>query len=271
MNIRRELITPEIAKAYLEHNTKNRSISDPTVDSYAEDMKNGRWCESTGIAISFDTNGVLADGQHRLLAIVKANVPIWSYVCTGCAPGSVYDENRVRSSRDNLKMNAEDLPAVFTSNVAVSMLKTLRQKSLGLGRNVRVSSVSLRDFISEHYDVLFPFFERIVCGNVSGVTNVYTFLALFLAYANGVNLEDIAHFATILKTGIPETKYDNTIILYRNRMVSEGAPTDDRERNARLRLTQNGLMHFLNKDGVSRAVTVDKLLWPWPFVDEAAA
>lgn len=70
-----ETITPRKAKELLEVNTNNRPISKTRVDHYTSLMKNGKWhLTHQGIAIS-KTN-VIIDGQHRLLAVVDANMPI---------------------------------------------------------------------------------------------------------------------------------------------------------------------------------------------------
>jgi hypothetical protein len=43
LQIVKELITPEIAKEYLEKNTKNRLISQQQLARYARNMKEGKW------------------------------------------------------------------------------------------------------------------------------------------------------------------------------------------------------------------------------------
>lgn len=70
MKTKTEIITPEWAIEKLEnHNPHNRKLSEQTVQAYAGDMRNGRWVlNHQGIA--FDTEGNLADGQHRLWAVV---------------------------------------------------------------------------------------------------------------------------------------------------------------------------------------------------------
>ena len=69
-------ITPEMAKEMLSRNMKNnRRINHDTVKRYARIMKIGGW-NLTHQGIAFDDNGVLIDGQHRLEAIVTANVPV---------------------------------------------------------------------------------------------------------------------------------------------------------------------------------------------------
>ena len=61
------LVMPEMAREWLTHNTHNRPVSRQTVEQYARDMKAGRWYY-TNQGIGFDVNGVMTDGQHRLLA-----------------------------------------------------------------------------------------------------------------------------------------------------------------------------------------------------------
>src|SRR5690625_6568367 len=70
-----ETITPKKAKDLLEKNTHNRPVSNKRVDHYASLMKAGKWhLTHQGIAIS--KTDVIIDGQHRLLAVVQANMPI---------------------------------------------------------------------------------------------------------------------------------------------------------------------------------------------------
>lgn len=76
-------ITPDMAKAMLEKNMKsNRRLNHQTVKRYARIMKAGGW-NLTHQGIAFDDKGELIDGQHRLQAIVMANVPITMMVTYG--------------------------------------------------------------------------------------------------------------------------------------------------------------------------------------------
>lgn len=77
-----ETITPQKAQEYLKKSGGNRNISKPVVDSYAMTMKAGKWLLN-GEAIVFDLNDVLLNGHHRLHAIIKADVPIQSFVTRG--------------------------------------------------------------------------------------------------------------------------------------------------------------------------------------------
>lgn len=76
-------ITPDLAKKWLLQNTdSNRNISDRTVEAYATEMKAGRWV-LTHQGIAFNLTGELVDGQHRLHAIVLADVAVDMIVSTG--------------------------------------------------------------------------------------------------------------------------------------------------------------------------------------------
>ena len=66
-------VTPEIAKVILEdYNPDNRNINYIAVDALARDMSNNRWLGHVGDEITFDSNGNLNNGQHRLSAIIKS-------------------------------------------------------------------------------------------------------------------------------------------------------------------------------------------------------
>lgn len=82
----RVLITPEVAREWLEKtNHKNRALSEQRWMKYALDMIDGRWkynCDS----IRFGCDGVLLDGQHRLMACAESGVPIETDVAFGLDP-----------------------------------------------------------------------------------------------------------------------------------------------------------------------------------------
>lgn len=77
-----ETITPAKAQEYLNMSGGNRNISKAVVDSYAMTMKAGKWLLN-GEAIVFDLDGILLNGHHRLHAIIKAGVPIQTFVTRG--------------------------------------------------------------------------------------------------------------------------------------------------------------------------------------------
>lgn len=65
-------LTPEFAAELLATNDMNRKVREEWVDYLASEMSEGRW-QVNGDAIRIDRDGKLADGQHRCLAVIKAN------------------------------------------------------------------------------------------------------------------------------------------------------------------------------------------------------
>lgn len=101
-----ETITPKQAQLWLSKNTKNRNVSPRTVEYYQRMIKDGKW-QVNGESIKIADNGTLLDGQHRLEAISKANVPVQTAVTRGL-PVSTFltlDAGRCRSPGDYLKIN----------------------------------------------------------------------------------------------------------------------------------------------------------------------
>lgn len=96
-------VTPALAKKYLETNTdNNRRVKPRRVDFYATEMIEGRWVEMTGESLKFDKAGKLIDGQHRLLALIKANKTYHFLVVTNLAKETfeVIDTGSNRSTAD---------------------------------------------------------------------------------------------------------------------------------------------------------------------------
>lgn len=97
-----ETITPDMAKALLEKNIGNRSIRQLRVETYAEQMRSGRWL-LTGEAITLNGDRLL-NGQHRLLACIKANMPFTTVVARGIASDAykAIDGGLSRTTADRL-------------------------------------------------------------------------------------------------------------------------------------------------------------------------
>jgi hypothetical protein len=116
-----QTITPTKAEAWLEANTANRPLSRPTVRAFAEAMKRGEWIV-THQGIAFDTNGVLVDGQHRLAAIIEADLPVELTVFTDVAEGAfdVLDTGKRRNAADVLAIEGEK-----SSTMLAAMVRTV--------------------------------------------------------------------------------------------------------------------------------------------------
>ena len=98
-------VTPEDAKEILKLNTNNRNIRKKYVQHLASAILNNEWkLTHQGIAIS--TDNVLLDGQHRLEAIVLADIPVVILVSTNV------DKDSFKVIDNGAKRNIADLAGI---------------------------------------------------------------------------------------------------------------------------------------------------------------
>lgn len=118
-----ELVDPETAQKWLEFNEKNRKVRVSTVDMYARDLRAGRWMV-TGDPLRFDHTGRLIDGQHRLRAVVKANMAAWFLVVRGVEPEvqRVLDTQARRTAAEALRLSGFERNTHLVAGIARSAL-----------------------------------------------------------------------------------------------------------------------------------------------------
>ena len=113
-----ETITPEMASEYLERNTHNRPLRQRRVDQLVAAIQRGEWILN-GDAIRFDSNGVLADGQHRLWAIFSSGVACESLVVEGLDEEAQHtmDTGARRTLKDTLQLKGHNSPQVLAAAI----------------------------------------------------------------------------------------------------------------------------------------------------------
>lgn len=113
-----EYVTPERAKYYLSLRTeKERALGKRRVESMARDMEKGRWYQ-TGQPISFDSDGHLVDGQHRLSALLESGLKGMEFqVQRGLSDDaiSVLDTGARRSTKDFFQMEGHSYASSLAS------------------------------------------------------------------------------------------------------------------------------------------------------------
>lgn len=144
-------ISPKKASDMLAANTTNRPISKPVVRSFADVMRRGEW-RVTHQGIAFDTNGVLVDGQHRLAAVLEADMPIEMTVFTEVPPETfdVLDTGKRRNAADVLAIDGETKTLMLASMLRTVWLYQHRPEQSWSGRAASVSNPEIRQTLGEH-------------------------------------------------------------------------------------------------------------------------
>lgn len=116
----KELITPSRAKDILEKSKKtgfkNRPLSKNLVRRYADEMAAEKWIDN-GETIKISPEGALIDGQHRLHALIKANVSLYFDIAYNVPMNAhtTIDIGRKRSMSDFMCMDGIEKNAAMAS------------------------------------------------------------------------------------------------------------------------------------------------------------
>lgn len=150
--IERVLVTPEMAKSWLELNVANRNPSRTHISLYARDMALGRW-QYNHQAVIFGKNNVLLDGQNRLMACVKSGVSIETDVVWDADPNCVetIDQQKSRSVGDQCTIMGIADPLNLS---AMSRLVWRFENQLLLDHKVKASVREMKQYMERNADEL---------------------------------------------------------------------------------------------------------------------
>lgn len=264
MTMTNEFISPEKAKRFLEKNSNNRSLSKTTIEAYSKDIMEGNWDERVGSAISIDENGILRDGQHRLMAIIRAGVGVRMWVCRNVSNNGIYDCNRKRSNADQVSILRPNMEKVYRNGKYISVARAI----IGYNehKNGRTHAVvtpkEVVDFTERHKKQLDGFWLQIPVATVPKVSITVVYLALFMAYMSGVEMQKILGFFDVLRTGMSTKQEDFPAIALRNYLKDHVIKHISDDEIGRV---QYSLKKHISGSCMKKTVVPKELIYPYPF------
>ncbi len=130
-------LNPGLANVIEQRNPDNRSIRQTKVEQYASDMRSGRWAFN-GEPIIVSDDGLLNDGQHRIRALIDANICLPFLFVFGLPRASrlTLDQGSARSASDFLGMegveNAASSAAIARQLLAYNLSEGLAMPTRGI-------------------------------------------------------------------------------------------------------------------------------------------
>lgn len=221
MNIQLKLITPSYAKDLLESNINNRKVKMPVVLKYANEMALGQWKTNTGELIKVSKTNKLIDGQHRLLALIKAQVSIEFHVAYDVEDSifDVLDTGTVRNSSDVFSIERVKYNALLPG-----IIQFYHTQFLSTQKNNRLSNAQLLEAykkrqeyweeIARFSDKMYRSFAMVLPSRVIG--GLY---AIF----NDINEKQSTDFITSLCTG--DNVVDRVFSVLRNKLIQDKTST----------------------------------------------
>lgn len=237
MKIEKVLVTPEIAAKWLANNTQNRNVNQSRVNRYTRDMIDNKWRTDTGEIIKISKDGVILDGQHRLIAVVNSKESIYFHVGFNMDNDlfQVLDTGKSRSGVDVLKISG-----VKNTSAVSSLINSYNQyinTNSRKGSNGELTNLSGHELLEFYYDRkewvdniihisegLYSAFQRVwVKGEV----------LLFLALFTDVDKKNGYEFMRELCQGTDVTS--DVIPILRNRLIAEKIHTTKRTKSSVMR------------------------------------
>lgn len=141
IEFKKEFITPEYAKELLQANIHNRKVKLGIVSRYSKDIANDKWKEDTGEALKISSTGAILDGQHRLMAIVKADKGLNLHIVRGLNDEvfKVIDTGAVRTHADIFQVSGAKNNTIIPQIIQTYILL---KKGFGIKQNRQTTLTS---------------------------------------------------------------------------------------------------------------------------------
>ena len=214
-----EFITPTYAKTILDAQAdaviRQRHIDSRKVAQYAKDMVEGRWQENGAAVVLHGTT--LLDGQHRLHAIVQANVTLPVLVARGVHPSAfvTIDQGMMRTVPHLLEMRGH----AYISTVVSAARRARQYASTGRVslQKSGFSAQEMLEYIIEHGPALEAASKSATACKLGHVSVLTTFAFLVREHPEG------RPFFEQLQTGLSIDTYDPVRMLRELLLVNRRA------------------------------------------------
>lgn len=206
-------VTPEMAKRWLKLNLNNRSVNQKNVDAIVKDILSNDW-DTTHQGIAIAADGTIIDGQHRLLAIVKANKSVKMWVLQNAVKSTHIDSGLKRSESNRLQMGKPGLEWVNGKIIApVNLIKKLYPR-LGIDQIAKED-----EWIRQYEDIVRSSAGLAKRSKLARLNNAGIMAGYIIAQMNGVTEESLKIFSQALITGMPNSDPEKYAIALRNELI----------------------------------------------------
>lgn len=237
-----ETVTPAKAEAWLNANKTNRNLRDGVVEQYANDMKSKRWTQCTA-PIGFYDDGDLADGQHRLYAVIESGEPQRFIILRGLKreDGLNIDTGLGRTLVDNGRISGLDL------NLSNNLVGCCRAIASGMPSTGRMSNADKLDIVNEHREA--AEWAMSALPHTRNVYNTAVTAAIARAWYLEPDKERLDKFCKVLGNGMSDGDADSAAVAMRNYLTIQypgTAASSPMWRDTHLKV-QNAIHYFMRR------------------------
>lgn len=249
-----EMFTPDDALEILCKNDINRALNNDVVRVYNTDMQTGDWSVCPG-AICFYENGQLADGQHRLNALIESGHSALFIVMRGLTrkDGFNIDTGRPRKLVDAVRIATGE-------HMAGNLFSVCRSIKTGTSQHGRNSHAMQYDTIEAYREAG----EWVITNGPRGkkLGNGAILGAVGRAYLAGVDRDKLRRFCDVLRTGFAEGTHESSAVAMRNYLLAaQNSSTSALWRDTFLKV-QNAIKYFIADKQLTIIKSVKEEIYP---------
>lgn len=255
MQIAVELITPKKAADWLDANKSNRRMRAGVAERYAADMAAGKWTQCPE-PISFYEDGDLADGQHRLWAIIESETSQRFPVARGLkrADGLNLNTGLGRTLVDNSRISGA------SDNISNALVATARAVHTGEANGGNGSNAAKLELVEQYREPCE--FAVASVKRTRGLCGATVLAAVSRAYMHETDLARLRRFCDVLASGFYIDDTEVAAVAMRNYLLSKGsiAQSSALWRDTFLKV-QNSISYFMR----GKKLTVIKAVGDEPY------
>lgn len=235
-------VTPDLASKILElSNKRNRRMSEATVRDYASCMARGLWRQNQQNSwIGFYDNGVLADGQHRLMAILRSGISMMMRFERGLKKEHSFaiDTHRSRTAFDQVFISGKS-DWINKDHMAMASALIITN-----GGNQYKTSPEFCMELCEKMKDGFIFADSALSSHKKGVTKSSVKAAVAVAH-NYVEKNKLIRFCEVLTSGICASPLESSAIRLREMLMGNiGIGSGSKGRVDQVNLTMAAIHKF---------------------------
>ncbi len=204
------LVTPDLAKLWLERNTRNRPLSLHKAEAFARDMGANKWTLGSS-CIAFAPDGTLMNGQHRLHSCIMSGRPFPAIIIFNLSAKNFHNMDAApgRTRPDRLALDDHK----YRNTLAGAMGYVAAWEQNSQGNKVGLTATEERELLDRHPQLIDSVaFIREVPSTL-GLHSIFSAYHYICSKADPMRAD---HFFETLSTGAGMlTTKDPVYLLYR--------------------------------------------------------
>jgi len=257
-----EKINPAKATRILNKNVCNRKLRPGVVERYTLDMKSNNWTECPD-PISFYEDGELADGQHRLYAIIESDT-VQTFIIVRDLPraaGLNINVGLIRTLVDNARISGVNTDL---SNRLIAVARAVATGKRNASSNFPTSNALKLAYIDTYGEAC----RWAISNGPTGKRYSHSLVlaAVARAWMHESDKARLVRFGEVVSTGFMEDDKDSAAVAFRNYLISTSA-TGFSHNDVWLDgfyKAQNAIKYFMRRRKLTIIKSVKEEVYPLP-------